>query len=93
MVAQGWNEMFSMSLQPRGGRGQFYLDVQVQPKPSRGDVSPPCHAGATGGASTYLLSPELLHQPLLLPQHLVLLAELPQQLLHRAERKGRGCRG
>lgn len=31
--------------------------------------------------TTNLLRSELLHQPLLLPQHLVLLAQLPQQLL------------
>lgn len=53
-------------------------------------VPPPGPRTATRGGTTYLLCPELLHQPLLLPQHLVLLTELPQQLLRqRGERKGR----
>lgn len=38
----------------------------------------------------YLLSPELLHQPLLLPQYLVLLAELPQQLLCQGGKRKKG---
>lgn len=56
-----------------------------------------CAPGSTPGwplelPTTYLLGSELLHQPLLLPQHLVLLTELPQQLLYPGG-KEKGRRG